>query len=427
MNYFDAAYGGGNSRSALSNLQEAQAEDQLMAYEINRPRMQAQIKEQQRLRSMAEQFNEDPTTFTDAEVKWLTDAAPQFGINISAGLAKDSAHRAGWGQQLKAGAMGALDMVLFDLLKDSWYSDRHTKTAKNVGKVLGFLGSLYYGGSIAKGITKAGGIAKQALGLTDDAARAVTNATNALNNASTLATAAQESAKAANISASSYTALKAKAASLTDELAKIVAKKEWVKTPEGLQAIRKSYSTTNDALKAVQKQIGLLDDVLRTQKEVTSAKQTLDAVNITHAEALGKSKAALDAFNKTKKAGFLNKVTSSGFLRGYKEMYPAAKEAWAAKNAIEGASLKSKIFAFTRPIAAPLARDAFVLNAMRKSFNNADPMNIPVELLASQLAVPGFNPMYGYGADPRRLPMYNLMGIHNQPDMAALQQMAQQQ
>jgi len=110
--------------------------------------------EKRRLASMVRQFNEDPVSFTDAEVKWVTQTAPAMGFDISEGLRKDDAHRAGFGKHLLAGGVGALDALLFDLLKDTWYSDRHTKTAKNAGKIAGTLASLYYGGALAKGVGK---------------------------------------------------------------------------------------------------------------------------------------------------------------------------------------------------------------------------------------------------------------------------------
>lgn len=133
-----------------------------------------------KLRSMADQYNSDPSSFTDAEKAYIKKAAPMANISISAGLEKD---KASFGKHALAFVGGIGDSLLFDLLPDRWYSDSRTAKTANIGKWTGTIGSLAFGaaGAInaAKGLgTKAlikGGsaLAKAGLQSTDDVVRAL--------------------------------------------------------------------------------------------------------------------------------------------------------------------------------------------------------------------------------------------------------------
>ena len=85
-------------------------------------------------------YNESPSSLTKKEREMAKAYAAQYGIDTSRG---DSiiGGVGNIGKQLGAFGGGLLDALLFGILKDSWYSNEDTKTAKNIGKAAGLLAS----------------------------------------------------------------------------------------------------------------------------------------------------------------------------------------------------------------------------------------------------------------------------------------------
>ena len=81
-------------------------------------------------------YNESPSSLTKKEREMAKAYAAQYGIDTSRG---DSiiGGVGNIGKQLGAFGGGLLDALLFGILKDSWYSNENTRTAKNIGKAAG--------------------------------------------------------------------------------------------------------------------------------------------------------------------------------------------------------------------------------------------------------------------------------------------------
>ena len=97
----------------------------------------AQQADMQRNIALIARYNQDPYSLSKAEREQAKYYAQQYGLDTSEGdFAKPPISK----QALAFGG-GLLDALLFGILKDSWYSNEDTKTAKNIGKAAGLLAS----------------------------------------------------------------------------------------------------------------------------------------------------------------------------------------------------------------------------------------------------------------------------------------------
>ena len=163
-----------NNQGLLDKLEALRAGTAITAAERELAQAEKTSIDYDRIRSVAQQYNENPSSLNDLDVEYLKKAAPMIGEDISKGIAKDKG--SAWG---KAGAFaaGIGDSLLFDLVPDRWYTNRHTKGWANAGKIAGTIGSLAYGGFQAAGMLGKAGLsgAKLAASLTaasDDVAKA---------------------------------------------------------------------------------------------------------------------------------------------------------------------------------------------------------------------------------------------------------------
>jgi len=98
----------------------------------------AQQADMQRNIALIARYNQDPYSLSKEERARAKYYAQQYGLDTSDG---DYAKNASIGRQALALGGGLLDALLFGILKDSWYSNEDTKTAKNIGKAVGLLAS----------------------------------------------------------------------------------------------------------------------------------------------------------------------------------------------------------------------------------------------------------------------------------------------
>ena len=98
----------------------------------------AQQEDMKRNIALITQYNADPYSLSKEERARAKYYAQQYGLDTSGG---DYAKNASIGRQALALGGGLLDALLFGILKDSWYSNEDTKTAKNIGKAAGLLAS----------------------------------------------------------------------------------------------------------------------------------------------------------------------------------------------------------------------------------------------------------------------------------------------
>ena len=98
----------------------------------------AQQADMQRNIALIARYNQDPYSLSKEERARAKYYAQQYGLDTSGG---DYAKNASIGRQALALGGGLLDALLFGILKDSWYSNEDTKTAKNIGKAAGLLAS----------------------------------------------------------------------------------------------------------------------------------------------------------------------------------------------------------------------------------------------------------------------------------------------
>lgn len=95
----------------------------------------AQQADMQRNIALIARYNQNPYSLSKAEREQAKYYAQQYGLDTSEGdFAKPPISK----QALAFGG-GLLDALLFGILKDSWYSNEDTKTAKNIGKAAGLL------------------------------------------------------------------------------------------------------------------------------------------------------------------------------------------------------------------------------------------------------------------------------------------------
>jgi hypothetical protein len=79
-------------------------------------------------------FNANPRAYSDSQKMDIVARAKQLGLDYSKGSQGDVA--TGKEKALAFGG-GALDAILFGILKDKWYSDTRTEKYKNAGKLAG--------------------------------------------------------------------------------------------------------------------------------------------------------------------------------------------------------------------------------------------------------------------------------------------------
>jgi len=138
-------------------------------------RLMQGLQQQQLIKDMilVQEYNRNPKSLSKGQRERVRALAPQIGIDISKGVAKD---KPTFGRQAVAFGGGFLDSLLFGLLKDSWYSNPETKTAANIGKLGGIAASFFVPGlgelSAARGGKAALGAGKAAFRTADEAARA---------------------------------------------------------------------------------------------------------------------------------------------------------------------------------------------------------------------------------------------------------------
>jgi len=121
-------------------------------------------------------YNESPSSLTKKEREMAKAYAAQYGIDTSRG---DSiiGGVGNIGKQLGAFGGGLLDALLFGILKDSWYSNENTRTAKNIGKAAGLAASFLAPWAILNA-TKG---TKAAVSMTKSAARGAKGAAKSLS------------------------------------------------------------------------------------------------------------------------------------------------------------------------------------------------------------------------------------------------------
>ena len=121
-------------------------------------------------------YNESPSSLTKKEREMAKAYAAQYGIDTSRG---DSiiGGVGNIGKQLGAFGGGLLDALLFGILKDSWYSNENTRTAKNIGKAAGLAVSFLAPWAILNA-TKG---TKAAVSMTKSAARGAKGAAKSLS------------------------------------------------------------------------------------------------------------------------------------------------------------------------------------------------------------------------------------------------------
>ena len=84
-------------------------------------------------------FNKNPRAYKDDEKMQIALAARNYGVPIAEGARNDKA--TAW-EKAKALGGGAVDSLLFGLLKNDWYSDDSTKGWADAGRIGGTAASL---------------------------------------------------------------------------------------------------------------------------------------------------------------------------------------------------------------------------------------------------------------------------------------------
>jgi len=388
--------------------------------------------EMSRLKSMARQYNENPTIFTDMEVSWIKKTAPQLGIDISEGLRKDKIKfKDNVGKNLLAGAGGVVDAVLFDLLKDTWYSDRHTKAAKNIGKVAGTVGSLAYGAGLIGGGTKAAKAAMSAKTLAatygDDALRLADDVAGLTKKAAGIVSTTDDQLNALR---AAYRQTSAPLRQINDDIAKMTARAAKSKTPTtianykrliaekeaartqleaSLNTINKQASKLTSATKKYQKQMA---STIAERTAEAESKRLAQLAQAEVAEQLEK-KAAAKSTNMLKRWGM------PGAGRGYQSGWANMGQRLASVDAAnKGQRMWQQAYAVARPMVPLIARDYAAISAIPRMISKGDPTSLPVEALASAALYPNGQSMVNR-YDPEQLPLYFQMIQQQQAAQAA--------
>jgi hypothetical protein len=236
----------------LQNLmlqgQTAQARAQLEQF-------QKQQSELNKAKSMIEQYNADPSRFSDMEAAYVQQLSQKLGIKIGKGNYADKKNAPGFfdfsfGKQNQGGALqgllgGAVDSLLFDLVPDNLYSNRHNKGWTTGGKWAATIGSLALGGYGAiKGAQAAKMATKAAVASMSDELLSVAKKTFVLN--------ADELGRALNMSAGDVAKLGLSGS--YDDMLKVLQERRAALTAAGKEA-GAAYKANEAALKKAQAQI----------------------------------------------------------------------------------------------------------------------------------------------------------------------------
>lgn len=152
-------------------------------------------------------FNANPRAYSDSQKMDIVARAKQLGLDYSKGSQGDVA--TGKEKALAFGG-GALDAILFGILKDKWYSDTRTEKYKNAGKLAGTgISFLIPAGSI--------GVAGRLIGGAGKGSKALLGTAKAL---SSVGTVAKGTKKAITIKQAIAAANKARQAATAAEYAK---------------------------------------------------------------------------------------------------------------------------------------------------------------------------------------------------------------
>ena len=115
------------------------------------------------MRNLIIRANNNPRSLSKDEMDMALQYGQQLGIDMSPAMKKDKANMI---ENVGAGVGGAIDSALFGIIPDDWYSSYRTKTAKNVGKAAGTVGTFFIPGAGLLNATKgAKGIASTAKAL----------------------------------------------------------------------------------------------------------------------------------------------------------------------------------------------------------------------------------------------------------------------
>lgn len=157
-------------------IAEAQQKAQLMQL---KPYENA-AEQEQALYNMAATYNADPNGLSPSQRLYLKEMAKASGgaLDISKGMAAES--KATTGEHVLAFLGGVGDSLLFDLLKDEWYSNDKTAKTAGWGKLTGTVGSLAVGGYGALNAVKAAKAASGAVSAAKIAATAADDVGNIL-------------------------------------------------------------------------------------------------------------------------------------------------------------------------------------------------------------------------------------------------------
>jgi hypothetical protein len=157
------------NQSLLDQLQRVQIMQQQQQAEMGLRQMSTQTKGFGDIDALVRKYNDNPNSVKDAEVLYLQQVAPQLGYDISQGAKADRGGHVG--SKAMGFGLGALDALLFDLIPDNAYVNRHNKGWSNAGKWASTIGALAYGGAGLLGAAKMGKLAragKKVLGIADD-------------------------------------------------------------------------------------------------------------------------------------------------------------------------------------------------------------------------------------------------------------------
>ena len=135
-----------------------------MAYD-NPQNIMADIQAQNlnNMRNLIIRANNNPRSLSEDELALAIQYGQQLGVDMSPSMKRNKANMI---ENVGAGIGGAIDASLFGIIPDNWYSSYRTKTAKNVGKLTGTVGSFFIPGYGILNATKgAKGIAKTATAL----------------------------------------------------------------------------------------------------------------------------------------------------------------------------------------------------------------------------------------------------------------------
>ena len=264
-------------------------------------------------------FNKNPRAYKDDEKMQIALAARNYGVSIAEGARNDKA--TAW-EKAKALGGGAVDSLLFGLLKNDWYSDDSTKGWADAGRIGGTIGSF-----LIPGIGWLGGAGKGLKVLS--AAGGVGKAAKTLKFADSL----NDSRSALHLAASSFkgakTALKA-----ADAAADGISMAKLAKLSKSATTLKNSYTQISNAINMIPKY----------KEGLTAAKQALEIANISRNPiSIAKAAAQLNAAQDLYDSARMLKETSNLVTLG-KSARDATASYESAKAAMDSASKAKQAF-----------------------------------------------------------------------------------